>query len=158
MTQKAVFSKQMIVETAFELTHAEGWQAVTARNIARKLSSSTMPIYSGWKSMVGIEQEVRRRAESLMVEYQRKAYTADQALNAAFGYVTFARDERHLFRFLYVDRPLPAEIRGNNPPVKVTPEGVTSGRAVPAWRTRSRWRCRTREFSRAGSSLTGLPP
>jgi AcrR family transcriptional regulator len=105
MTQKAVFTKESVIEAAFTLTRQKGWAGVTARNIARKLGSSTMPIYSSMKSMDEIEIEVKARAEELMLEFQRRAYTENPPLNLAVGYVTFARDERNLFRFLFVDRP-----------------------------------------------------
>ncbi len=106
MTQSAVYSRDRIVEAAVTLTREQGWAAVTARNIAKQLSCSTMPIYSSLKSMHGLEQEVRRSAEELMLDYQRRQYTPDSALNSALGYVTFARNEPNLFRFLFVDRPV----------------------------------------------------
>jgi AcrR family transcriptional regulator len=106
MTQRAVFTRDRIVEAAVTLTREQGWAAVTARNIAKQLSSSTMPIYSSLKSMDEIEREVRRRSEQLMLDYQRKPYTKDPALNSAMGYVNFARREPRLFRFLFVDRPV----------------------------------------------------
>jgi AcrR family transcriptional regulator len=107
MTQRVSFTKEMIVEAAFMLTRAHGWHGVTARNIAKKLGSSTMPIYSSLKSMDEIEAAVRKKAELLMRDYQTRAYTNEQPLDVALGYVSFARDERNLFRFLYVDKPLP---------------------------------------------------
>jgi AcrR family transcriptional regulator len=106
MTQRVSFTKEMIVEAAFTLTRAQGWHGVTARSIAKKLGSSTMPIYSSLKSMVEIEAAVRKKAELLMRDYQQRAYANEQPLDVALGYVSFARDERNLFRFLYVDRPL----------------------------------------------------
>jgi len=105
MTQRAFFTKEAIVEAAFALTREQGWTGVTARNIAKRLGSSTMPIYSSMKSMDEIEVEVRARAEKLMLDFQKRDYTGDPPLNMAVGYVTFARDERNLFRFLFVDRP-----------------------------------------------------
>ena len=108
MTQKISFTKEAIIEAAFTLAREKGWSSVTARNIAKKLGSSTMPIYSSMKSMDEIEGEVRVRAEALLLDFQRRTYTGDVPLDQAVGYVTFARDERSLFRFLYVDRPVPA--------------------------------------------------
>ena len=107
MTQKALFTKEKIVEAAFQLTREKGWSAVTARSIAQKLGSSTMPVYSSLKSMNEVERVVRDRAEALMHEYQRRRFTGETLVDSAVGYVTFARDEQHLFRFLYEDRPLP---------------------------------------------------
>jgi len=105
MTQKTFFTKEAVVEAAFTLTREKGWPAVTARSIARTLGSSTMPIYSSMKSMEEIEVEVRGRAEAVLLEFQERDYGGEASLNMAIGYVTFARDERNLFRFLYVDRP-----------------------------------------------------
>jgi AcrR family transcriptional regulator len=104
----------MIVEAAFQLTREQGWSFVTARTIAQKLGSSTMPLYSTLKSMDEIEKEVRARAEACMHGYQRGKHTDEVLLNSAVGYVVFARDEKNLFRFLYVDRPLPANRSGES--------------------------------------------
>jgi len=106
MAQRTAFTKEMIASAAYELTREQGWVGVTARNIARKLQSSTMPLYSSLGSMEAIAGEVRTRAETCMQGYQRRSFSADPMLNAAVGYVVFARDEKHLFRFLYVDQPL----------------------------------------------------
>ncbi len=106
MTQRMTFTREMIVEAALAQTKELGWGAVTARTIAQRLGSSTMPIYSSLKSMEEIEAEVRKGAEALMHEYQRRPYAEERLLSSAVGYVAFARDEPNLFRFLYVDRPL----------------------------------------------------
>lgn len=105
MTQRITFSRDVIVDTAVELTRENGWASVTARSIASRLGSSTMPIYSAMSSMQELEDEVRTRAEEKLLEYQRRPFTADLALSKAVGYVVFARDEKNLFRFLYIDRP-----------------------------------------------------
>jgi hypothetical protein len=110
VTQKIFYTSEAIVEVAFGLTREKGWGAVSARSIAKKLGSSTMPIYSTLKSMEEIERLVRKRAESLFSEYQHRPYTDNPAQNLAIGYVAFARDEKNLFRFLYVDRPVPANL------------------------------------------------
>ena len=112
MTQRTVFKREMIIGAAFQLTREQGWGGVTARTIARKLGSSTMPLYSSLKSMDEIEKEIRARAERCMHDYQRRSYTPDTLLNSAIGYVVFARDERNLFRFLYFDRPLMPQPHG----------------------------------------------
>jgi AcrR family transcriptional regulator len=108
MAQRTTFTKEKIVEAAYDLTQEQGWGAVTSRAIASKLGSSTMPLYSSLRSMDEIETHVRARAESALQEYQRRKYTENSMLNSAVGYVTFARDQRQLFRFLFVDRPLAA--------------------------------------------------
>jgi AcrR family transcriptional regulator len=109
MTQRMTFTREMIVQAAFALTREVGWGGVTARTIAQRLGSSTMPLYSSLKSMEELEKEVRKKAEELMHEYQRRPFAEERLLSSAVGYVVFARDEPNLFRFLYVDRPLTQE-------------------------------------------------
>jgi AcrR family transcriptional regulator len=111
MTQRLFYTGDAIIEAAFELTRENGWGAVSTRTIAKKLGSSTMPIYSTMKSMEEIEREVRTRAGSVLLDYQRRPYTDNPVQNLAVGYVAFARDEKNLFRFLYVDRPISADLR-----------------------------------------------
>jgi AcrR family transcriptional regulator len=123
MTQRTMFTKERIVEAAYQLTREAGWQGVTARSIAVKLGSSTMPLYSSLKSMGDIETEVRARAEACLHEYQGRRSASEPLLSSALGYVAFARDEKNLFRFLYVDRPLAANRPG------------AGGRAVDAVKT-----------------------
>ncbi|MFO8060394.1 MAG: helix-turn-helix domain-containing protein [Bacillota bacterium] len=105
MDQPSVYSREQIVEAALELMREEGWNAVSTRAIARKLGSSTMPIYSHFRSVEELEGELRVKARSLLTEFQRRQYTEHVLLNVAFGYVAFARDEQNLFRFLYLERP-----------------------------------------------------
>ncbi len=104
MAQPTTFTRERIVEAAFELTREEGWEAVTVRSIAKRLGSSTMPIYSHFRSIEEVEGAVRIRARALLVEFQGRAWTPEALLNLAFGYIAFARDEAKLFRFLFIDR------------------------------------------------------
>lgn len=110
MTQKLFFTSEAILEAAYSLTREKGWAAVSARSIAKKLGSSTMPIYSTLKSMEEIERMVRARAGSVLSDYQRRPYTDNPVQDLAIGYVAFARDEKNLFRFLFVDRPVAADL------------------------------------------------
>jgi len=127
VTQKTFFTREAIVEAAFTVTREQGWPAVTARSIAKKVGSSTMPIYSSMKSMEEIETEVRGRAEALLLDFQRRDFGGESSsLNMAIGYVTFARDESNLFRFLYIDRPL-GEREGRSGHALTTAEQFMSG-------------------------------
>ncbi|MDW7738936.1 MAG: TetR/AcrR family transcriptional regulator [Bacillota bacterium] len=105
MIQPSVYSRSQIVDAAYELIREEGWSSVSTRAIAKKLGSSTMPIYSHVRSVGELEKELRIKARKLLQEYQQRKYTEHVLLNLAFGYVTFARDEQYLFRFLYLESP-----------------------------------------------------
>jgi AcrR family transcriptional regulator len=104
MAQPTTFTRDRIVEAALELTREEGWNAVTVRAIAKRLGSSTMPIYSHLRSIDEVESAVRMKARALLVDYQQREWTPDALMNLAFGYIAFARDETKLFRFLFIER------------------------------------------------------
>jgi AcrR family transcriptional regulator len=101
MPRHTMFSKEQIIDAAFELIREIGWKQVTARSIANHLGSSTMPIYSRMKSLFDLEKELKTRAHKMLRDYQYFAYTENPLLNLAVGYVAFAREEKQLFRFLY---------------------------------------------------------
>lgn len=105
MSQPSVYSYSHIIDAAFELIRGKGWSVVTTRAIAKKMGSSTMPIYSHVGSVNDLEEDLRQKARLLLKDYQRRPYTEHLLLNLAFGYVAFARDEKNLFRFLYLERP-----------------------------------------------------
>ncbi len=105
MSQPSVYSRDQIIDVAFDLVREKGWSAVTTRAIAKKLGSSTMPIYSHVQSVEELEKELRIKARQLQKRFQQHPYTEHALLNLAFGYVVFARDEKQLFRFLYLDSP-----------------------------------------------------
>ena len=99
------YTKEKIIEAAFALIRKKGRSALSARNIAKELGSSTMPIYSYVNSIKELEQQLLEKARLLLKEYQTRNYTEHVLLNLSFGYVVFARDEKYLFRFLYQDNP-----------------------------------------------------
>ncbi len=105
MIQPSVYSYSQILDAGLELIREKGWSGVSARAIARKLGSSTMPIYSHVSSMEELVVDLREKARGIQRDYQKRQYTEHPLLNLAFGYVTFARDEKNLFRFLYLEKP-----------------------------------------------------
>ena len=92
------FEKEDIIRTAFEAVRERGWDGLSARYISEKLGCSTMPIYSHFKSMKGLENAVVERGYELIERYAGKKRTGDAWLDRGVGYVLFARDEKHLFR------------------------------------------------------------
>ena len=105
MTQHAVFTRKRVIDAAFELVREGGWPAVTARTIAERLGSSTMPIYSHLRSITEVQEALCEKGHALLRDYQQRSWTSDALMNLAFGYIAFARDEKHLFRFLFLENP-----------------------------------------------------
>ena len=105
LKQPSVYSYEQIIDAAFELVREQGWSGVSTRAIAKKMGSSTMPIYSNVRSVEELQKEVQQKARELLKKFQKQPYTEHVLLNLAFGYVVFARDEKNLFRFLYLEKP-----------------------------------------------------
>ncbi|AFG36938.1 TetR/AcrR family transcriptional regulator [Spirochaeta africana] len=107
MNQPNVYPHQEILEAAIQVIRIKGHEQLTARAIAGELGSSTMPIYSRMKSLRALEDQLQIHVRGLLLAEQSKQATGDPLLDAAFGYVRFARDEQNLFRFLFGCGALP---------------------------------------------------
>lgn len=100
MSGRPVISKPSIIEAAIALIREGGWAGVSARGIAARLGSSTMPIYSAIGSMDDLRKLVGEEVARRLDRAQRTPRTGNESLDLAVGYVVFARDEPRLFRFL----------------------------------------------------------
>ena len=100
MPRKPQFSFQDVVSAAVELIREKGLAALSAPAVAEKMGCSTMPIYSHFKNMQALEDEVVKKAWEQVNRYQTDRYTGDVWLDQAIGYIRFAREEKHLFRCL----------------------------------------------------------
>jgi AcrR family transcriptional regulator len=101
MPPKVKFSKESIVNAAFEVVRKQGWEGLTARSIANELNSSTNPIYSHLKSMKDLEEEVIKKAIDLFEEYITRPRTNDKWIGHGLGYLLFAIHEKHLFKAIH---------------------------------------------------------
>ncbi len=97
------FTKDAILQEAFEIVRKEGQQALTARRIAQRLNCSTQPIYSAFTSMKELTEAVRQKAvefgEQYLLQEELQAYPF---LSIGLRYVRFAREERELFKMAYL--------------------------------------------------------
>ncbi len=105
MPPKTIFSKEDVVNAAFELVKKSGFRDFTARRIAEELNSSTAPVYSCFKNMDELRSEVLVRGEKLAFEYTMKPYTRSVFLNMGTGFVLFAQENRELFRVMILESP-----------------------------------------------------
>jgi AcrR family transcriptional regulator len=104
MPPKAEITKEKVLDAAFEIVRAHGFEALTARSIAQKLKCSTQPIYSVYGNMVELKDDVYDKAVSFalarMSEYEDEKNVV--ALNHAIGCLHFAKNEKQLFRTVYL--------------------------------------------------------
>ncbi len=104
MPRTKQIEKQDILGAAAEVVRQKGEQALTVRNIAAQLGCSTQPLYY---EFANIDQ---LRAE--LLPYVREHYLQFRCSNyKAFGrhFLNFARQEKELFRFVYLRHRNPGE-------------------------------------------------
>ncbi len=109
MGRKPNFTRDEILQCAFELLNDKSLKDVTARNIASKLGSSTISIYSAFKSMDEIKNELSKKAKEKLFDYTRVEYTNLSILNIGIGVCLFAKEEKDLFRTIFLREGLPRE-------------------------------------------------
>ena len=103
MPPKAKFSREEIVSAAFGLIRESGEDAITARKIAARLGVSTKPIFTCFKTMDELKDEAFKAA---CVFYREYAETGLEEKVPLLGfcerYISFAREEPNLYRFLFL--------------------------------------------------------
>lgn len=109
MPPEEKFSREAVAAAAFALVRKHGMSKLTARNVARKLGSSTAPVYNHFQSMPALKAEVMRRAGDLMLDYTSRPYTGMRFKNMGTGYIIFAREEKELFRAMFLEKGVPRQ-------------------------------------------------
>ena len=107
MPPKAKTDKQTIIDTAIKIVRESGSSALNAREIANRLNCSTQPIFSNFKSMNELKQEVYKSAFEYYTNHindsiARGKYPKYKA--SGMAYISFAKDERELFKLLFMSK------------------------------------------------------
>jgi AcrR family transcriptional regulator len=102
MPRKNVFTRDMFINAAFKIIREKGRDKLSASSLDRELGCSTMPVYSYLKSMKTLVSDLEEKAVDLMLTYQTTSATGQPFLDMGLGYVLFARNEKNLFRFLFM--------------------------------------------------------
>lgn len=111
MPPKAKCTKEQIIVTAFDMVRESGMSVLTARSLAKKLGTSTAPIFTLFNTVEEIQNEVISRANALYDEYIRKGLTQTPAFKGAgMKYIEFANDEPELFKLLFLSKNSGVEI------------------------------------------------
>lgn len=96
--KKRIF-KEDILEASISVIRKQSASALTVRNIAAELQSSTQPIYSEFENLDCLKKELYKYASE---KYLRFSFTNYKELAIAF--LSFAKKEKELFKFLYLRR------------------------------------------------------
>lgn len=102
MPKKVIYTKEEIVYKAYEILKESGLNSITARNLAKTLKTSPAPIYGYFSSMDLLKDELIKKAKAQFLSYVTIKYTDKPLLNAGMGFVIFAREEKELFRSIFL--------------------------------------------------------
>lgn len=90
----------------------DGFSAINARSVAKKLGCSTQPIYFSFKNMDELKAALTQRAIELHTQRVRDSLCAHEGNDSRYssygmGFVKFAAEEKQLFRWLYLEGEQP---------------------------------------------------
>lgn len=101
--RKAKYQVDDIVNVAFELLKEKGTKEISARKVANSMKASTAIIYSNFGNINDLLDIIIKKAEDLFKTYISEKITGREIFDAAVGYIRFARDERKLFRVMFLN-------------------------------------------------------
>ena len=101
-------SREEIVDAAVAVLCDDGFSAVNARSVAKKLGCSTQPIYFSFKNMDELKTALTERAIQMHTQRVRDSLRIQEGNDSRYssygmGFVRFAAEEKQLFRWLYLD-------------------------------------------------------
>ncbi|MDE5994503.1 MAG: TetR/AcrR family transcriptional regulator [Oscillospiraceae bacterium] len=121
MPPKFKFTKDEIIDAALNIIRKNGASALTARALAEELGCSVKPIFGLFKNMEQVQQEVFAAAQSLYQSYLQKDMLSGkypQYKSSGMAYIRFAREEKELFKLLFMRDRSGENIEENREEVK----------------------------------------
>lgn len=97
-------TKEMILNTAFEIAREKGFEKISNRELAKKMNCSIRPIYYQFKNVEELNKELYKKIERYFYEFLMDNMIKDVPLYKQIGinYIKFAIAENNLFKFLFM--------------------------------------------------------
>lgn len=105
MPPKPELKKKQVMEAALTLTRREGLAAVNARSLAKELGCSTQPLFRLYRNMEELKGELKEAMDQVYARWMdRWIQEENRLVTQGIAYVEFARQEREIFRGLFLNR------------------------------------------------------
>lgn len=98
MPPKKKFSKEQIIDTAFEIARSEGIDSITIRKVAEQLGSSSAPIYVNFKDVDELIREVVNKIIAVSKQLLMEQNSGDPFHDIGVASLRFAKEYSVLFR------------------------------------------------------------
>ena len=105
MPPKVRITKEDIVGAAISIVRERGAEALNARSVAAALNCSTQPVFSNYATMEELQKATMYGAYRIYLDFiKTEVESGKYPQYKAFGmaYIRFAREERELFRLLFM--------------------------------------------------------
>lgn len=103
MPRKPKYSSQELVDTAIAIIREEGEDALSARNLVKRLGTAPATIFTHFPSMEELEKAVMAKARTLYNAYAERGLSKIPPFKGfAVEHVKFAIEEPNLYNFLFI--------------------------------------------------------
>ena len=103
MPPKPKFSKEEIADAALKIVEENGIDALTSRELGKKLGSSSRPIFTVFRDMDELNGAVRQKAEDVLNSYLAKAENYNPLYKQVIiETIRFAVDHPNLFHLVFL--------------------------------------------------------
>lgn len=130
MPPKQKVTKEDIVLAAINLVRKNGVESINARSVAAEIGCSTQPIFSNYATMEELKQDMIKISYEKYMEYIL-SYKASEGCpsykNTGLAYITYAKNERELFKLLFMRHRTREEYIKKDSSVKPVIDMIISG-------------------------------
>lgn len=104
MPTKVKISKEMILETAFEIVRKDGIEKLSNRELANKLNCSIRPIYYQFENVEEMKKELYVKIEKYFYKFllDHMVENIPKYKQIGINYIKFAKKEKKLFQTLFM--------------------------------------------------------
>lgn len=113
MPPRPKFTRDEVIDIAYEIARSEGIEAVVAREVGKRLGTTATPIFTYFEKMSDLKDEIYHRAQQECAEYMRGCMEYRPAFKE-FGmrWVRFAKNEPKLYNLLFLSSYEKQKTRG----------------------------------------------
>ena len=102
MGPKVKFTREQIIDAAFEIAKTEGFDSITMRKIAAKMGSSVAPIYVNFKNVDELKEALMERIISVSRQILKEESTGNPFHDIGIASLRFAVEYSVIFRDLVI--------------------------------------------------------
>lgn len=106
MPKKTKITKDMILNSAFDIVRTSGMNGLNNRSLAKKLNCSIQPIYYQFKNIKELQQELINKIEKYFYEFilTNQNDSIESYKQVGMNYIKFANCESNLFKILFMSK------------------------------------------------------